>query len=201
VPAQRWVDLSEEGGAGMTLVNTSKYGFSVEGTALTMTLLRASIDPDPLPDLGEHTIAYALVPHGPGWAEGQMTQEGEAFNIPPVVTSCDFHAGDLPSVASLVAVAPQNVRLVALKRAEVAAGDSATGDTGGGGIVLRLVEVEGRDTEAVVKIAPFVIVDREQAIEVDTLERPVAPNSARLTGDELTVSVPAYGITTVLLTP
>ncbi len=49
VPAQRWVDLSGEDGVGITLVNTrSKYG-STSRTSLNMTLLRASIDPDPLP--------------------------------------------------------------------------------------------------------------------------------------------------------
>ena len=66
VLALRWADLSEADGQGVTLVNSSKYGFSLEGDTLAMTLLRASIDPDPLPDLGEHVIEYALVPHGRG---------------------------------------------------------------------------------------------------------------------------------------
>ena len=56
VVALRWVDLSESDGQGVTLVNSSKYGFSLGGDSLNMTLLRASIDPDPLPDLGKHTI-------------------------------------------------------------------------------------------------------------------------------------------------
>ncbi len=158
VPAQRWVDLSGEDGVGITLVNTSKYGFNVEGTSLNMTLLRASIDPDPLPDLGDHVIRYALVPHAAGWGEGNGAQAGEDLNVPLVVSSVDFHAGDLPAVASLISVTPQNVRLAALKRAE-----------DGQGMVLRLVEVEGKAGEAQVRVAAGLLGDAGAA-EVETLE-------------------------------
>ncbi len=97
VPAQRWVDLSEVDGQGVTLVNTSKYGFNVEGNTLNMTLLRGIIDPDPLPDLGEHSISYALVLHEAGWATGNCMQAGEDWNIPLDVVSSYFHEGVLPT--------------------------------------------------------------------------------------------------------
>ncbi len=199
VPAQRWVDLSDEEGRGVTLVNTSKYGFNVEAGArsapsLNMTLLRASIDPDPLPDLGEHVISYALVPHGAGWTEGDMTQVGEDFNVPLIVTSCDFHQGDLPPVHAFVSLAPENVRLGALKEAE-----------DGESIVLRLVEVEGKTGEAKIRIASELLSDRATAVEVDTLERPLEVNTARLDADgegwDLTVPLPDFGIKTVLVRP
>ena len=104
VPSLRWADLSDADGAGVTLVNSSKYGFSVEGNALGMTLLRSSIDPDPLPDLGEHVIEYALVPHGSEWTVGDCMRVGEEWNLAPVATSCDWHDGDLPSALSFVRV-------------------------------------------------------------------------------------------------
>ncbi|MFL7807338.1 MAG: glycoside hydrolase family 38 C-terminal domain-containing protein, partial [Anaerolineae bacterium] len=81
VPSQRWADLAEPGGAGVVLANSSKYGFSVEDSELRMTLLRASIDPDPLPDLGEHEIAWSLLPHGDGWTVGQSVRAGERANV------------------------------------------------------------------------------------------------------------------------
>jgi len=97
VPGQRWADLSEADGAGVTLVNTAKYGFSAEREwdecALSMTLLRASIDPDPLPDLGEHTIEYALLPHGARWTVGDCVRAGEEMNVPLVVLSAGWHEG------------------------------------------------------------------------------------------------------------
>jgi alpha-mannosidase len=189
VPAQRWVDLSERDGQGVTLVNTSKYGFSVEGSTLNMTLLRSSIDPDPLPDQGEHVIRYALVPHGIDWGDGESTRVGEDLNVPLVVSSSDFHTGDLPAVHSLVSVQPANVRLAALKKAE-----------DGQGFVLRLVEVEGANTDAQVHFAPDLVDDGASAVEVDTLERPLEADGAQLASNRLTVHVPAYGILTVKVT-
>lgn len=188
VPAQRWVDLTEtdaeSAGQGVTLVNRSKYGFNVEGSSLNMTLLRASIDPDPLPDLGEHVIDYALVPHAAVWATGDMTQAGEDFNVPLVVLSSDFHAGDLPSVQSLISVEPKNVRLTALKCAE------------DGGLILRLVEVEGADTEATIALSSALLEDATEVTLVDTLERP-AGSALAFSDGAVRVPLPPFGVRTV----
>jgi len=186
VPALRWADLSENGGQGVTLVNSSKYGFSLEGDSLNMTLLRASIDPDPLPDLGEHTIKYALVPHGQGWTVGDCMGAGEGMNVPLVVSSCTFHGGDLPSAMSFAAIEDTNVRLVAMKKGQ-----------DGEAVVLRLVEVEGKQTEAKLTLAPPLLPEGAAAVEVDTLERPLDDGCARLEGNTLVVEMPPFGITTV----
>jgi alpha-mannosidase len=188
VPAQRWADLSEAGGAGVTLVNSSKYGFSVEGSALDMTLLRASIDPDPLPDLGEHIIEWALVPHGEGWTVGQGTRAGEEMNVPLVVLSCGIHEGDLPAMTSFLHVEGDNVRLGTVKESQ-----------DGTGIILRLVEVEGRETEARVTLSPALLSEGMTAVAVDTLERPLDGGTVRLSGNVLSVKLPAYGIVSVFL--
>ena len=186
VSAQRWADLSEADGQGLALVNNSKYGFSLEGDTLTMTLLRATIDPDPVPDIGKHVIEYALVPHGEGWTISDSVQAGEEMNIPLVVTSCGFQEGDLPPVQSLVSVEPSNVRLVALKKSQ-----------DGGALVLRLVEVNGQPTEARILLSGELLAGAGSAVEVDTLERPLQSSSARLEGRALTVNVPAFGISAV----
>jgi alpha-mannosidase len=171
----------------VTLANTSKYGFSVEGTTLAMTLLRASIDPDPLPDLGEHEVRYALVLHGAGWTVGQAMAAGEALNQPLVVASCGMHGGDLPGEMSFVSIDAPNVRLAALKESE-----------DGRGIVLRLIEVEGLETEVTVALALALVGDGVQATVVDTLERPAGDGRAQLAGaGTLSVRMPAYGIVTV----
>jgi alpha-mannosidase len=184
VPALRWADLSEADGAGMTLANSSKYGFSVEGSTLNMTLLRASIDPDPLPDLGEHTIEYALLPHGAGPVVERAVQAGEEMNQPLVVSSCGWHEGVLPSAASLLRITPPNVRLAALKASE-----------DGKGVVLRLVEVAGSETTATVTLSP--LWRAKEARAVDLLECPVEGEEVRLEGETLWVRIPAHGIVTV----
>jgi len=185
VVAQRWADVSGPDGAGVTLVNTAKYGHSFDGDTLALTLLRGTIDPDPLPDLGEHVIEYALVPHGVGWTPAAGMQAGEQFSQPPLVVSCDFQAGALPPELSLIAVEPANVRMVALKPAE-----------DGAGLILRLVEVDGVAAEARVMLAPELL-RPTSATAVDTLERPVAAGAARLEGNGMSVNVPASGIAAV----
>ncbi|MGC9396634.1 MAG: alpha-mannosidase [Anaerolineae bacterium] len=186
VVAQRWAGVAEADGQGVTLANTSKYGHSFDGDTLSLTLLRASIDPDPLPDLGEHIIEYALVPHGAGWTVGESTQAGEMLNLPPVIASCGFQDGDLPPALSLVAVEPANVRLAALKQAE-----------DGDGLILRLVEVDGVATTAQITFAPELLPEGAGAIEVDMMERALAVNTARVEENAVAVKIPAFGIATV----
>jgi alpha-mannosidase len=186
VVAQRWAAVVESGGQGVTLVNTSKYGHSFEDDTLSLALLRASIDPDPLPDLGEHSIEYALVPHGAGWTAGAAMQAGEALNLPPVVVSCGFQDGELPPALSLVAVEPANVRLAALKQAE-----------DGAGLSLRLVEVDGIATTAWIALVPELLPENAQAVEVDMMERPLAGGLARIIENAVAVRLPAFGVTTV----
>ena len=158
----------------------------MEGTSLNMTLLRASSDPDPLPDLGEHVIEYALVPHVAGWTAGDASQAGEDLNVPLVVVSCGVHGGDLPPTASFVRVHEPNVRLAALKQSQ-----------DGAGVILRLVEVNGQATDATVTLARALAGASASAEAVDTLERPLPSNGAHLRDGTLTVTLPPYGIATV----
>jgi alpha-mannosidase len=187
VPAQRWADLSEAGGAGVTLVNSSKYGHSLDGSSLEMTLLRASIDPDPLPDLGEHVIEYALRPHGAQWGVGDAARAGQTLNVPLSVASCAFHSGELPGALSFVRIEQTNVHLAALKQGE------------SGGIVLRLVEVEGVATEARIELASHLAPPGTVVRCVDALERPATAGTGegRLEGSRLSVCLPAHGIVTL----
>jgi hypothetical protein len=59
--------------------------------------------------------------------------------------------------------------------------------------------VEGKDTEACVTFAPTVLDGVMSACVVDTLERPLDANTARLEGQMLTVPVSAFGIVAVRL--
>jgi len=186
VPAIRWAEMLDADGQGVVLGNTSKYGFNIEGDSLNMTLLRGSIDPDPLPDLGEHIIEYSIAPHGPGWAASDSVGEGEQVNLPLVVASCDFQAGDLAASHSFASMDPGPARLVALKRAQ-----------DGKGVVLRLAEVDGLDTEVSLTLDPALAGAR--ATLVDAVERPMEGGVADLRDGVLTVQVPAGGITAVRL--
>lgn len=185
VPALRWADVSEPGCGGVTLLNSSKYGHSFDRDTLSLTLLRASTEPDPLPDLGEHIIEYALLPHGDGWTAGEATRAGAAFNLPLVALSCPFQAGELPLAHSFVEIAQPNVYLAALKQSQ-----------NGTALIMRLVEMDGAATTAQIALSPL-LGKMTMAVEVDTLERPVEGNRVRLAANRLTVDMPAFGLMSV----
>jgi len=80
-----------------------------------------------------------------------------------------------------------NVMLGAVKKAE----DSKA-------LIVRLYEVEGRATTAKVRISDLVK-PGSPAKEVDLMEQPLASSWAKMTGDTLTVKVPARGIASVMV--
>ncbi|CCM78668.1 alpha-mannosidase [Rhizobium mesoamericanum] len=80
-PAHRFADLSEPG-FGVAILNDAKYGHSVRGNVLGLSLLRSPIYPDPLADEGLQTFSYALMPHEGTWYEGGVREEAEDLNQP-----------------------------------------------------------------------------------------------------------------------
>jgi len=86
VGAHRFVDLSEPD-YGVALLNNGKYGHSVLGGTLGLSLVRGPLHPDPFADEGEHHFAYALYPHTGTWVEGGVVAAAQAFNAPLVATT------------------------------------------------------------------------------------------------------------------
>jgi len=186
VPAQQWVDVSD-GRSGVALLNRTKYGHSFEKGELRLTLLRSSYDPDIYPDQGLHRISYALFPHAGDWREG-VWAEGEAFNCPPLAVeppsrSLGTDHARLPDELSFLAVEPAGVVLSGVKEAET-----------GGEIVIRLAEVEGRATEAVLTLPA----DARAARRLDLIERPLEGAAApELRGRRLSVALRPHEIATL----
>ncbi len=189
VPALRWADLSgrRQGGgrAGLTLLNDHKHGHSALGRTLRLTLLRSTYDPDPFPEVGFHTIRLSLLPHEGACPVAEAMRQAEAFNVPLSVVGTELRGGGLQPTGSYAEVLTDNVILASLKRAE----DSEA-------LIVRLYEVEGTATEARVRLSGLVEGEAE-AQEVDLLERPLQTSTARMEGETLVVTVPAYGIATV----
>jgi alpha-mannosidase len=194
VPALRWADVTGkalEGGAaaGCTLLNDCKYGHSLAGSTLRLTLIRSTYDPDPLPEIGDHTIRIGLAPHGKRPAVADLVRMGAAFNHPLLVVPTDVHAGRLPATAAAVSAAPDSVIISSLKRAE-----------DDDGLVFHLYETAGKAATARVALDPAMVGAPAEAVEVDFLERPAANSSAKATRGGFSVAVPAYGIACVKVT-
>jgi len=82
IPAHKWVDLSE-GFYGVSILNDSKYGFSVKENVVRITLLRSPVNPDPTADRGKHKFIYGLYPHQNGWKIAEAPKISYQFNNPP----------------------------------------------------------------------------------------------------------------------
>ena len=62
VPGHRWVDISERD-FGVGILNDCKYGYSTDQGKISLTLLRAPINPAVFADEGKHTFTYAISSH------------------------------------------------------------------------------------------------------------------------------------------
>ncbi len=190
VPALRWADVTGRCGrsaGGCAVLNDSKHGHSLDGSTLSVTLIRSSYEPDPLPEIGDHAVRLAVVPHGRMLPNAELVRLAAAFNQPLKVVATDAHAGPLPPAAAAVRdVRPANVVLSSLRKAQ----DDE-------GLILHLHETDGRAAAARVLLDAELMGRPSEAVEVDLLERPVRGSSARRLAGGVGVAVPARGIAAV----
>ncbi len=187
-PGSETVAKGAAGTAGLALFNDCKYGHSLDGDTLRVSLLRSSYDPDPLPEIGKHTMRFALVPHGAPLAPADLIRGGTAFNHPLLTLPVEPHAGDLPPVCDAgVTVSPDAVVLSGIKVAE-----------DGDGVIVRLIEAGGKAATGRVTFDAKLLGEIADVEEVDLLERPVAKGSAkRAAKNAFTVKLPKHGIASV----
>ncbi|EGW03783.1 Alpha-mannosidase 2C1 [Cricetulus griseus] len=84
--AHRWIDLSECD-FGLALLNNCKYGTSVRGNVLSLSLLRAPKAPDVTADMGRHEFTYALMPHKGSFQEAGVIHAAYNLNFPLLALS------------------------------------------------------------------------------------------------------------------
>ncbi len=114
VCAHKWTDLSDDG-FGVALLNDSKYGVSVEGGEIGLSLLKSGIHPDPRGDEGRHAMTYSLLPHAGPFSVGAVVRPAYELNVAPVAAPVGADTGDLPSLLSIDA---PNVIVEVVKWAE-----------------------------------------------------------------------------------
>ena len=191
VPALQWAQVSGDAGdqrAGCLLLNDSKHGHSLDGSTLRLTLIRASCDPDPLPEIGQHEIHAALRPFGGEIPVSQVIRIARNFNHSVRVVGTDIHKGPLPASAGLVTVHDEDVILSSIKKAEDR-----------NALVFTLFNPTDKDCRP--RLAPNLnlLGAVASAVEVDLIERPVQESSATARGNMVSVSVPARGIASVMI--
>ncbi|XP_072807080.1 alpha-mannosidase 2C1 isoform X4 [Vicugna pacos] len=154
--AHRWMDLSEHG-FGLALLNDCKYGASVRGSVLSLSLLRAPKSPDATVDMGRHEFTYALMPHKGSFQDAGVIPAAYSLNFPLLALPAP---GPAPTAAwSAFSVSSPAVVLETVKQAET----SPQGRT----LVLRLYEAHGSHVDCWLHTSLPV----QEAVLCDLLER------------------------------
>ena len=188
VCAQKWADLSEPG-YGVALLNTGKYGHSVHGNVLGLSLLRSPDEPDPKADRGSQDFTYALLPHAGDLrvgtqASGGVIQQAYRLNVPLLVSAATPHAGPLGLRGSVCSCDQPNVIIETIKQAEES-----------DALIVRLYEAYGRRGPARLTVhVPF-----KKAVAVDLLERPTELYAVRATGTAIDLEMTPFAIRTIRL--
>ncbi|MBE6938739.1 MAG: alpha-mannosidase [Ruminococcaceae bacterium] len=144
--------VASDGAEGLSLMAETKYGFRNSGNVLSVSLIRASVDPDPYPEYGVHDIRLGLeVTCGD---ENTLVAKSDLFCHRPAVCSTLPHEGVLAPVGSFFSV--ENAAVSAVKPAQ-----------NGCGTVVRIYNPAGSAANARVTPAfPF-----KKAYLCDSLER------------------------------
>ena len=79
----KWCDLSETDG-GVALINDCKYGVGFDENKISLSLLRATVRPDPTSDMGQHSFCYLILPHAADAVTAGVNKTALEYNIPLV---------------------------------------------------------------------------------------------------------------------
>ena len=136
---QRYSALADES-HGAAVLNDCKYGISMNGNALQLTLLRAAAAPEMRADNGEHTFTYAFTGWEGSFLQSPAVREAYDLNVPlqTAAGSCEPF--------SAFSVDAENIFIDTVKAAEDGSGD----------LILRLYEAKKADTNCRLKLnIPF----------------------------------------------
>ena len=132
---QRYSALADQD-HGAAVLNDCKYGISMNGNALQLTLLRAAASPEMRADNGKHTFTYSFLGWDGSFMDSPVVQEAYKLNVPMQTA-----AGSCASFSAF-SVSRPNVFIDTVKPAEDGSGD----------IILRLYEAKRADTDCALSI-------------------------------------------------
>ena len=180
VPALRWADLGD-GQHGFSLLNEAKYGYDAAGNVLRLTLLRSPTWPDPEADRGHQHFSYALYPHAGTWQQALTARRGYQYNYELHAAQVASHTGSMPLEHSYASVAPENVILTAVKKAE----DSNS-------LIFRVFEWAGKQSDVTFTVPP----GATAATETNLMEKPQG-SPLTVTNNKVTVPITPYEILSI----
>ncbi|XP_051053493.1 alpha-mannosidase 2C1 isoform X2 [Phodopus roborovskii] len=182
--AHRWIDLSECD-FGLALLNNCKYGTSVRGNVLSLSLLRAPKAPDVTADMGRHEFTYALMPHKGSFQEAGVIHAAYNLNFPLLALPA---SGPAPATTwSAFSVSSPAVVLETIKQAEKSHQHRT--------LVLRLYEAYGSHVDCWLHTSLPV----QEAILCDLLEQRDPTGHLSLRDNRLKLTFSPFQVRSLLL--
>ncbi|WP_225048301.1 alpha-mannosidase [Lacticaseibacillus kribbianus] len=177
--AHKWADLSQRD-YGIALLNDAKYGYSVKGARLSMSLLKSGIEPDPEADQGAHDFTYSLLGHRGDFVAGQVEPLAMALNhgltvVPGAVKN--------PAAPLFTFEASQPVVVDAIKHSE-----------DGDAVILRFHEYAGEN--AVITVTPHFAYQSAALVRLDESD----PQPLDAVAGALSITVTPYQVVTLAFT-
>jgi alpha-mannosidase len=114
----KWTALAEEG-RGAAVLNDSKYGLSVKGKSINLTLLKSALAPDMTADKGTQVFCYSFYSWNGSLLESGVVREAYDLNIPVQVVQGKCQ----PSSGSFLSLDRENIVVETIKPAEDGSGD------------------------------------------------------------------------------
>ena len=163
---------------GAAVLNESKYGVSMSGDVIRLTLLRAPKSPDFHADMGRHSFAYSYYVWDGPLMYSDVVREGYELNVP--VTE----ASGTSAPRSMMSVDAENIIIDTVKAAEDGSGD----------VIVRLYECKHAVADARLTVnLPVLRASLCDLLEEEQQELPVR-------GGRLALSFHAFEVKTVRLT-
>lgn len=181
VCGHKWADLSE-GNFGVSILNDCKYGYDIKDNRMRLTLLRGTVYPDPVGDIGQHEFTYSIMPHCGDWRCGDTVREAYELNV-PMLPAVGEGAGRAKKF-SFASCANANVILDTIKGAE-----------DGDGLIVRVYESQGSRGNASIEFG-FRLQEAAECNLMEEFER-VLPAE----GNTLRFAIKPYEIKTFRIRP
>jgi alpha-mannosidase len=155
-PGQRWIDVTgTEAGQpyGLAVLNDAKYGYSVNGSDMRVSVARAAVYANHEPrdlkpgvdyawmDQGEQTFAMQLIPHAGPWQDAGIVRSAEQLVADTPILYQGIHPGTRPGAASFLSVDSPDIVVESVKQSE-----------DGKDIIVRSYETAGRSSKATLKL-------------------------------------------------
>lgn len=113
----KWLDVSENG-YGVSILNDCKYGVSVRGGLIGLSMLKSPIYPNPDADKEMHEFTYSIYPHRQDWREAGTVQQAYRLNNPLTAAWKENGGGVLDTEYSFVSSNQENAVIEVVKKAE-----------------------------------------------------------------------------------